>query len=214
MIRRYMVAVVTAVAMLIAVTAMPAAPASASQHSDNGALDIGDVVPEHAPFALVRPYGLAGIRAQQGSDSGGNELCLANAPSYCAAFSVENAADTILSVASVVISIWGLILTKKGDGGQEEEVEDQGEANGGDTDEGLCLQSTGGDVKYESCSSASGAVWIQVPHGDGFYLEDRYLYDHGQTAVLTVSSPSGGDALYLAAPGDGGWQTWEWNLGG
>ncbi len=97
-----------------------------------------------------------------------------------------------------------------GDGGHEEEPESDGEVNGGQTDNGLCLQSTGGNADFANCSD-NGTVWIEVPHGDGSYLINRYLYDHGSTEVLTVRATINNYHLYVTSEGvSGTWQTWTW----
>lgn len=85
-------------------------------------------------------------------------------------------------------------------GGLREEEEEEGELDGGSTDAGLCLQSTGGDVNFATCGS-DGAVWIQILSADGLgiYHENRYLYDQGEDQYLTVAGTFDGDRLYCHA---------------
>jgi hypothetical protein len=118
--------------------------------------------------------------------------------------------QTILDSSKQLQAIWEWIKAFAGDGGEEEEPQSDGEDDGGTTDNGLCMQSTGGNLKFAGCS-ANGTVWIQVPHANGSYLINRYLYNQGIIKVLTVRATTNGDHLYVQSEGvSGTWQNWTW----
>lgn len=119
--------------------------------------------------------------------------------------------QAVLDNVENVIVIWEWIKSFGGDGGEEEQPESDGEAGGGSSDMGDCLQAASFDasVHMASCDQ-NGVVWIQVPHNNGSYLINRYEYDHGNTPqVLTVVNDNNGENLILDDEGTG-WQNWSW----
>jgi hypothetical protein len=224
---RRAVPLLTAVVTVIAVGALPFASASASTLAGNpgvtGTRTTGPVISSHAHFVTIGlPSSLQSSENQHSNELRRNEvvqvtLCLTNSNTYCAAVNPMDIYQLIVDNYDLIKAVFGLILDRPGDGGQEKEGQSEGTENGGNsTDDesnggeqaGLCFQSTGGDVNLAACSG-NGTVWIAVPHGDGSYYINRYLYNKGITEVLTVASNANGDRLYVAAEGASGtWQNW------
>jgi len=138
------------------------------------------------------------------------ELCLRNSLSHCAGFDAPAWGQLVLNAVAVGILVWKTINKKPGDGGTEESAEGEGTADGGNTDQGLCLTATGGNATMQSCT-ASGSAWIQYNCGDGICLENRWSYNRGQDLILSTRGNIDGYVLYVAAPGTSGdWQKWDW----
>jgi hypothetical protein len=147
-------------------------------------------------------------------------LCLTNAGTYCAAINPMDIIQVVIENQDQLKEAWYWLKNFLGLGGVEKEIQSEGDEHGdsADTDEnnggeqaGLCLQSTGGNVVFAACGG-NGTVWVAVPHGNGSYLINRYLYDRGITEVLTVRATTNGYHLYVASEGTSGtWQTWSWN---
>jgi hypothetical protein len=211
---RRIVPLLTVVVTVIAIASMPLASASASVHTGNPAAT------GTRPTVRALPSGarLVQISASSsmtctgvGSSPGPCILCLTNASTYCAAFNIMDVVQAVLDSSDSVKVLLEWFKALKGDGGEEEEPEVEGEDSGGSTDDGLCLQSTGGNDSFAGCS-ANGTVWIEVPNGDGSYLINRYLYNQGIIEVLTVRATINGYHLYVASEGvSGTWQTWTWS---
>jgi hypothetical protein len=150
--------------------------------------------------------------------SSSSQLCLANSPGAgaCVGFPVQDVIIDVISAAGVAAAWVAIFLKWKSmgtnDGGQQGEEQDTGSAGDGDPDAGLCLADTGGYAYMTSCG-ANGAVWIAIPHNDGYWLYSRYTVNNHNPEVLTSSSTADGTRLFVelsdSSPG-GPWQTWNW----
>lgn len=208
---RRAVPLLTAVVTVIAVGALPFASASASTLTGNpgvtGTRTTSHAISSHAHFVTQ-------------SELDQETLCLTNSGTYCAAINPMDVIQVVLENQDQLKVAYDWLKNFLGLGGVEKEIQSEGDEQGdsADTDEnnggeqaGLCLQSTGGNVIFAACG-ASGTVWIAVPHGNGSYLINRYLYDRGITEVLSVRATINGYHLYVASEGTSGtWQTWTWH---
>lgn len=232
---RRIIPLLTAVATLIAVTALPVTSASASPRprdlAASGAVTVYRAAPSQLRLAELRvssshlvltpvsssPQSPQPIPAQTTDCGPGflqacSWLCLTNTTQqWCATFNPMDVVQAVIDTVQVAFELFEFLKTILGDGGKEEEPETDGEDGGGSTNADLCLQSTGGFVNYATCGS-NGTWWIEVDRsGGGMYLKNRYLYDHGDhNAVLTVASPTSGDHLYVHDIVPGAWQNWSW----
>jgi hypothetical protein len=139
-------------------------------------------------------------------------ICLNYTVGQCIGFDPEAILDTIMASAAAISSVWTLIITILKNREQEPGPEDEGEVDGGDTDQGLCLTVADSVPVYGSCSTTGAAssanTWILVglPEVNGNGWENEYWYNKGDVELLTATGNSSGDALKLAGeyPGAGG----------
>jgi hypothetical protein len=188
-IRRRLLACVTALAMAVGcVTVAAATPAAAKPVAAS----------EHAAPAQSGPTQNA-------------ELCLTNDDAACVGFNYnlyEAIVSGIGTAAAVAAAIFAWLAVKNS------KKQDQGESEDEDAPElGECLAATGGYAYLANCG-ADGTVWIAVPHSDGYYLESRYSVDNNLAdSVLTADPLAGYARLYVYTPEQPGgpwWQTWSW----
>ena len=214
--RRPYVALVTTVTTMVACTVIATGPSASAQPAASAhaissaqAAKAAKLAAKFRPTAFMEP-------ANVGS---GGSLCLSNADEYClgANIPVEDIINHLFQGATILIAIWA--IRSKGakpdppnQGDPEDEIVVEGEENGGETGQGLCLADTGGYAFLTACG-ANGTVWIVIPHTDGYYLESRYLYNNGDpNQVLTVDPLDNGASVYCfneENPGSAYWQTFS-----
>ena len=151
---------------------------------------------------------------------------MSNSNAACIGFPVQDVIQDTIAGAGV-IAAWVAIFFKwvskgSGDGGQEGEEEDTGDTGDadGDPDAGLCLAQTDpnsitgttGDLYMAKCGAA-GTIWIAEPEGasNHYYLESQWWYSQGvPNEIISASSPSSGNALFMAPASSTYWRTWSY----
>jgi len=215
---RRAVPLLTAVVTLIAVGALPFSSTSASTLAGNlgvtGTRTTDHAIPSDAHFVTIGQSS-----SQRNSENQQRLLCLRNSNTYCAAINPMDIIQVVIENMDQIQVVWDWIKSFGGDGGKEEEPQSEGDTNqdNHDTDDngpnetpGECMRSTGGDLTFGGCGPTP-SVWIEVPHGAGSYLINKYLYDKGIIEVLTVRNTINGYHLYVATEGTSGtFQTWSW----
>jgi hypothetical protein len=210
---RRLLPLLTVVATLIAVVALPTsasastqprATAAAATRESYGAVQVAELPGRSSGHAVEVPATTTG------------DLCLQNAQALCLGTVANGILDAVIGgITSAAFAYFfvliGQKMSKKPEPeGEQEKGESQGQNDGNTGGAGLCFASTGGDVTLQSCG-ADGTVWIQQPYKDGFDLLNRYVYDNdGSSEVLTSSGNSNNSTLYVTGIASGDWQTWGW----
>jgi hypothetical protein len=155
--------------------------------------------------------------------TGKEQICLTSSNGACVGFPVQDVVQDVIAAAGVAaawVAIFFQWISKgKGDGGQEGEEKDTGDADNShhDPDAGLCLAQTDpnpitgytGNTYMTKCS-ANGTVWIAVRHGNGYWLVNRWWYNQGiHDELLSVGSTKRGSHVFVSPPG-GYVNTWNW----
>jgi hypothetical protein len=158
--------------------------------------------------------------------TGKEQICLTHSNKACIGFPVQDVVQDVIAAAGVAaawVAIFFQWISKgKGDGGQEGEEKDMGDADNShhDPDAGLCLAQTDpnritgytGDLYMTKCG-ANGTVWIAIAHNGGDYLESRWWYNEGVRNEVISADPVRDGAHVYAAPAQSNGplsQTWSW----
>lgn len=155
------------------------------------------------------------------------QICLTHSNGACIGFPVQDVIEDVIG-ANGAAAAWVAIFFKwiskgKGDGGQEGEEKDTGDADNRDHDPDaeLCLAQTdpnpingiSGELYMTKCG-ANGTVWIAIAHNGGDYLENQWWYNQGvHNEVISADAPARDGAEVYVAPAQANGpmlQVWSW----